>query len=233
MRRQPTGTGSPGVPAGQRGDVARRVTLCRERLGLSREEVAERAGMAVEYLEYLESSAAVPDSAPLTRLAGVLGTSVRTLLGAGTEVPPGRAAAAAEPVVEELAPAECWAKLASGGVGRVVLSTGSGPLALPVNFRVSDGTVVYRTAEGSSVCPEPGTSLAFEVDLVDEALSSGWSVLVRGTAVRLDEPGAVERLKRRGRPEPWVGEGRDVYVRIRTSSVTGRSIRTDGPAATR
>ncbi|MCU7826487.1 helix-turn-helix domain-containing protein [Kitasatospora sp. DSM 101779] len=209
------------------------MTLCRERLGLGREEVAERAGMAVEYLEYLESSAAVPDSAPLTRLAGVLGVSVGELLGAGAEVPPGRSAAAAHPVVEELTPAECWAKLASGGVGRVVLSAPDGPVALPVNFRVMDGSVVYRTAEGSSVCPEPGTPLAFEADRIDEAMSSGWSVLVKGTAIRPDGSEAVEYLRHRGRPDPWVGEGRDVLVRIRTSSVTGRSIRTDGPAAAR
>ncbi|MEV8099896.1 pyridoxamine 5'-phosphate oxidase family protein [Kitasatospora sp. NPDC085879] len=212
------------------------MTLCRERLGLNREEVAERAGMAVEYLEYLEyleSSAAVPGSAPLTRLAGVLGTSVADLLGAGTEVPPGRGEAAAQPLVEQLAPAECWAKLASGGIGRVVLSTADGPVALPVNFRVLDGSVVYRTAEGSSVCPEAGAPLAFEADRVDEALSSGWSVLVKGTAVRLDEPAVVEHLVHRGRPDPWVGEGRDVWIRIRTSSVTGRRIRTDGPAAGR
>ncbi|MEU2631391.1 pyridoxamine 5'-phosphate oxidase family protein [Kitasatospora sp. NPDC007106] len=231
MSRPPTGSGTAGAPAGQRGDIARRVTLRRERLGLSRQEVAERAGMALEYLEYLESSAAVPDSAPLTRLAGVLGTSVGELLGAGTEVPPGRTAAAAQPVVEELAPAACWAKLAPGGVGRVVLSTGDGPVALPVNFRVMDGTVVYRTAEGSSVCPEVGARLAFEADRIDDALSSGWSVLVRGTAVRLDEPEVVEHLEHRGRPDPWVGGGRDVWVRIRTSSVTGRRIRRGGSPA--
>ncbi|WP_431682642.1 helix-turn-helix domain-containing protein [Kitasatospora sp. KL5] len=205
------------------------MSLYRQRLGLSREEVADRAGMTVEYLEYLESSAAVPGSAPLTRLAGALGTSVDELLGAGVEVPPGRTAAAARPVVEELAPAECWARLASGGVGRVVLCTGDGPVALPVNFGVLDGTVVYRTAEGSSACPQAGAPLAFEVDRIDEAFGSGWSVLVKGTAVRLEEP-EIEHLKHHGRPDPWVGEGRDIWVRVRTSSVTGRNIRTDGPA---
>nr|WP_257018893.1 pyridoxamine 5'-phosphate oxidase family protein [Streptomyces sp. TLI_235] len=206
--------------------MARRVSLRRERLGLSRQEVADRAGMAVEYLEYLESSAGMPDAAALAGLAGALGTSVQELLGVGLEAPPGRAAAAADPVMEELSAPVCWSKLAPGGIGRVVLSTREGPVALPVNFRVLDGTVVYRTAEGSTACADRGALVAFEVDRIDEAVRSGWSVLVRGTAARLDEPEAVEHLKHRGNPDPWAGDGRDVWIRIRPASVTGRVIRT-------
>nr|WP_257018886.1 helix-turn-helix transcriptional regulator [Streptomyces sp. TLI_235] len=69
----------------------------RQRLGLSREEAAERAGTAVGYVEYVESSAGPPDVVPLMRLAGALGTSAWELLGGGVDIPPGRAAAAAHP----------------------------------------------------------------------------------------------------------------------------------------
>ncbi|MEU9045695.1 MULTISPECIES: pyridoxamine 5'-phosphate oxidase family protein [unclassified Kitasatospora] len=197
----------------------------RQRLGLSRQDVADRAGMAVGFVEYVESSAGPPDIVPLTRLAGALGTSAWELLGGGVDIPPGRAAAAAHPVLEELPAWECWARLAPGGIGRVALATEEGPVVLPVNFRVLDGTVVYRTAAGSTPAAAVGDWVAFEVDHIDEAQRSGWSVLVKGTAALLDDPDAVEHLTRRGSPDPWAGGARDVWVRVKPSSITGRRIR--------
>ncbi|WP_457030749.1 helix-turn-helix domain-containing protein, partial [Kitasatospora sp. P5_F3] len=71
------------------GDVGRRVAHRREQLGLTREQAAARAGMAVGYLEYLETSPAAVELETLTKLAGVLDTSVWYLFGGGLDVPPG------------------------------------------------------------------------------------------------------------------------------------------------
>ncbi|WP_063736308.1 helix-turn-helix domain-containing protein [Kitasatospora aureofaciens] len=206
------------------GDIGRRVTRRRQLLGLSRQDVADRVGMAPEYVEYVESAAEAVDTVTLTRLAAALGTSARELLGGGQDAPPGQAPLAAHPVLEELPEEECWAKLAPGGIGRVAMSTDSGPIVLPVNYRVHDGTVVYRTGAGSIPASAAGNRVAFEVDHIDEALRGGWSVLVSGTAVRVDDQVAVEQLMRQGDPDPWAGGERNVWIGIAPSTVTGRTI---------
>ena len=67
-------------------------------------------------------------------------------------------------------------------------------MAYPVNFVFARGCVIFRTSD-AMVDTITGV-VAFEVDHVDEAISEGWSVLVRGHA-RLIE-GAELRLV--GRP---------------------------------
>ncbi|MEU9126902.1 pyridoxamine 5'-phosphate oxidase family protein [Kitasatospora sp. NPDC048540] len=208
------------------GDVGRRIAHRREQLGLTREQVAAGSGMAANYLEYLESRPAAVDLETVTALAGTLGTSVWYLLGGGLDLPPGQASPAVRPAVEELQPWECWAKLEPGGVGRVALATPEGPEILPVNYRILDGTVLYRTTARSTAAAAVGERVAFEVDRLDEALGTGWSVLVTGPAHQVTEADAVEWFGRHADPRPWVGGERDTWVRIRPHKVTGRIIRT-------
>ncbi|MBO1414558.1 pyridoxamine 5'-phosphate oxidase family protein [Streptomyces sp. FH025] len=219
-----TGAGSAEPRSAHPGDVGRRVARHRQLLGLSRQDLADRAGMAPGYVEYVETSAEAVDTVTLTRLAAALGTSARELLGGRADAPPGRAPSAAHPVLEELPEEECWARLAPGGIGRVALSTDSGPVVLPVNYRIHDGAVVYRTGVGSTPASAAGNRVAFEVDHIDEALRTGWSILVSGTAVRVDDQVAVEQLTRQGDPDPWAGGERDVWIAIAPSAVTGRTI---------
>ncbi|MFD0274209.1 pyridoxamine 5'-phosphate oxidase family protein [Kitasatospora sp. NPDC127111] len=120
---------------------------------------------------------------------------------------------------------QAQSRLAPGGIGRVAVSTEEGPVVLPANFRVLDGTVIYRTAAEGTLAAASGGRVAFEADHIDEALRTGWSVLVKGIATVLDEPEAIEHLTRRGSPDPWAGGARDVWVRIKPSSITGRRIR--------
>jgi hypothetical protein len=195
-------------------------------LGLSREEVAERAGMDAGYLEYVESDVASLPAGALLRLAAALETTASALGGGGIERPPGRGRAGRRPVLEELTPEECRRLLGGGGVGRVVFVGEAGPAALPVNFALLEGEVVFRTAADgvvARVLGSKGASLAFEVDHVDDALSEGWSVLVRGQARPLGE---AELARVQGLEiEPWAGGVRDLYVRLVSSELTGRRIR--------
>ncbi|MEU8515727.1 pyridoxamine 5'-phosphate oxidase family protein [Kitasatospora sp. NPDC048722] len=214
----------------QPGDIGRRLARRRQLLGLSRRDVADRAGMAPEYVEHVELSADAVDTVTLARLAAALGTSARELLGGGQDAPPRRAPSAPHAVLEELAEEDCWARLAPGGIGRVALSTDSGPVVFPVNYRIHDGTVVYRTGTGSTPASAAGHRVAFEVDHIDEARRGGWSVLVSGMAVRVDDQVPVEQLTRQGDPDPWAGGERDVWIGIAPATVTGRTI-TLPPAA--
>lgn len=59
---------------------------------------------------------------------------------------------------------------------------------------------------------------------MDERLSQGWSVLISGTAERVDDPAAVRALAARAATEPWAGGDRPLWIRVRPGNVTGRRI---------
>jgi nitroimidazol reductase NimA-like FMN-containing flavoprotein (pyridoxamine 5'-phosphate oxidase superfamily) len=207
------------------GDIGRRVALRREQLGLTRGQVAARAGTAPAYLQYVEEQpTAAPGISFVIRLANALETTVAELRGGGADLPPGVGRAAYHPELLELDPEECRARLSTHGVGRVAVSTPNGPAIVPVNYAVVDGAVVFRTAPDATAASAAGTEAAFEVDHIDEALSQGWSVLVVGPAEYVTGPAAVQHLADEARTGPWAGGDRELWVRIAPERVTGRRI---------
>jgi transcriptional regulator with XRE-family HTH domain len=208
------------------GDLGRRVAERRRRLGLSTEEVAERAGMDPLYVQALETRTSPELShSGLYRLATALETTVDFLTGSRVEVPPGRSDPTGRPLLEVLDRAECVERIRPGGVGRVVFVEDRGPVALPVNYRTLEGSVVFRTALNLELDLALGRGpVSFEVDHIDEALVEGWSVLVSGwghVVVAADELRLVQTLG----VTPWAGGERDIYVRIVPTTHTGRRIR--------
>ncbi|MFF0410440.1 pyridoxamine 5'-phosphate oxidase family protein [Kitasatospora sp. NPDC004745] len=212
------------------GDLSRRVAHRRTELGLTRKQVADRARLDPGFLEHLETNPVPVGVGTLTRLADALDTTVTDLLGGGRGVPAGAAPANASVQVEELDRAACWAKLVPGGVGRVVLRAPAGLAALPVNYRVLDATVVCRTAAGGALAGAAGDEVAFEVDRLDEAFATGWSVLLNGTLSVVSDQDAAQWFRQHADPDPWAGGRRDVWMRIKPTVITGRIIRPDGPS---
>jgi nitroimidazol reductase NimA-like FMN-containing flavoprotein (pyridoxamine 5'-phosphate oxidase superfamily) len=206
------------------GDLSRRIAWRRAELRLSSAQVAVRAKITLRYLEYLENFPSVPDALTLRQLAAALRTTPAALLGAGAQAPPGHAALPAPPVVTKLFPAECRRLLEPGGIGRIAFSTAAGPVVLPVNFVVLGGTIVLRTAAGTVIGAHGDDTVAFEVDHIDEALGQGWSVLVRGQAHRVLQPGELHHVRETAAVVPWAGGTREAYVRIVPSQITGRRI---------
>jgi transcriptional regulator with XRE-family HTH domain len=207
--------------------MGRRLAEQRSRAGLSITDAAERAGMSPGYLAYLESSSYPnPSQATLARLAAALDTAPESLAGAGLNVPPGQRGAAKNPVLDNLTFDECMQLVAVGGVGRFLFDEpGRGPVAIPVNFRMDDDNVVFRTASESSITHGlHGQQVSFDVDHLDDALREGWSVLLSGTADIITDSAGVNRAETLG-IEPWAGGERQTYVRITVTQVTGRRIR--------
>ncbi|MDX2702377.1 pyridoxamine 5'-phosphate oxidase family protein [Streptomyces sp. PA03-6a] len=212
-------------PATVPGDIGRRITMRREELGLSREEVAARTGIAPGYLQYVEEdSTAAPGIATLRGLAMALDTSVSALSGGEADLPSGRGQAAGRAELVELGGEECWRLLSSHGVGRLALSMPEGLTVVPVNYSVDQGTIAFRTSPAATPAEASDTKCAFEVDEVDDALSQGWSVLVRGMAHTVTDPAGVRRLNEQAYTGPWAGGDRDLWVRITPATVTGRRI---------
>lgn len=214
----------PSVPSG---DLARRVARRRRELGLSREEVARRAGMTAAYLDYLEHSPAVALSrGQVIRLAKALETTVDHLRGGKVDRPPGPGRAGPHPHLDVMTREECTEHLSSGGVGRFVFASEPGPVALPVNFRLLDGDIVFRTSTHGVLTEAVSGDgpVGFEVDQIDDAMSEGWSVVISGRARLVDDPEELARVAELGL-EPWPGGRREAVVRIETETVSGRRIR--------
>ena len=210
------------------GDLGRRVAERRRELGLTREDVALRAGMHSGFLDYLEHS---PDAAltagALLRLAAALETTPEFLRGGHVERPPGPGRAGPHPHLDVLSREESERLLAGGGVGRFVFLARQGPVALPVNFRPLDGDVLFRTRPEGALAAAAGTTVSLEVDQIDEPMSEGWSVLVTGRARLVDDPAELEQAAELG-IEPWPGGHREALMRIETETISGRRIRQAG-----
>jgi nitroimidazol reductase NimA-like FMN-containing flavoprotein (pyridoxamine 5'-phosphate oxidase superfamily) len=180
--------------------------------------------VSVRYLEYLERYPARPNAETLRHLAAALKTTPAALLGGGAAIPPGYVRLAGPPLVQKLMPAQCRRLIEPGGVGRYAFVTSAGPVVLPVNYAMVAGTIVVRTAEGTVIDGHGDGPVAFEVDHIDDALSQGWSVLVRGQAHRVMHPAELNRMQEDANVWPWPGGEREVYLRITPDRITGRRI---------
>jgi nitroimidazol reductase NimA-like FMN-containing flavoprotein (pyridoxamine 5'-phosphate oxidase superfamily) len=124
----------------------------------------------------------------------------------------------------ELTTAECLMLLQSKRVGRIVWCGERGPQALPVNYVVDNGRILFRTSPYSAIAKlAVEQQVAFEVDDIDEFIETGWSVLVVGMAHRVDDPGDIPRSLE-DRPAPWAPGARNLYIRIQPDTVTGRRV---------
>lgn len=126
--------------------------------------------------------------------------------------------------LEELDVDTCLGLLSRRHFGRVALTDEHGPVILPVNYTVDRGAVVFRTAEGTKLdAAVRAERVAFEVDEVDEAARSGWSVMIRGVLEELVDRGELERLRLQPLA-PFTGGERERFVRLWSRSISGRRI---------
>ncbi|WP_112237727.1 helix-turn-helix domain-containing protein [Kribbella monticola] len=206
------------------GDLARRVRARRLALGLSRDEVAERARLDPSYVDRIENAPVALTGGALMRLAGALDTTISELLGAQPQRPAGAGPAALHPVFETMDDDECRRLIEPGGVGRVAFQLAGRLNVVPVNFGLHDGAVVFRTSATTALGRYGSGAVSFEIDRLDEGMHQGWSVLVSGTA-RQAGPGEAERLRTAMDVEPWAGGDREVYIVIEPEQVSGRRVR--------
>ncbi|MDH2430816.1 pyridoxamine 5'-phosphate oxidase family protein [Sphaerisporangium sp. TRM90804] len=215
---------------GSPGDLSRRIAHRRESLGLSRDQLAERAEMATGFIEYLEENPSSLDDGSLSRVARALDTTVEDLRGGGMDRPQGQGRASLHPSLERLDPEECLRLIEPGGIGRVAFDGSWGPIVLPVNYRLHQGSIVFRTEAGGPMDEDLRTGdatggefkIAFEVDRIDEAARAGWSVLVQGPAHHVPPEELPEVTC--SEVEPWAGGERGLYIRVAPRRITGRRI---------
>jgi uncharacterized protein len=92
-----------------------------------------------------------------------------------------------------------------------------------MNYLLFEGSVTLRMDYGSLLDAVVGTPVAFEVDDVDVDYHTGWSVVVQGKAEEIWEPTELDRM--RDLPlRPWAPGSRAHYIRIVSTSMSGRRI---------
>ena len=98
------------------------------------------------------------------------------------------------------------ALIAAGGVGRIGYTSRFGPVVLPVNYDLYEGTIVFRTGLHSSMVEDLHTGIAdaeykvaFEIDEIQPVTQEGWSVLVQGSAHFVESEAELAPIARAGR----------------------------------
>jgi nitroimidazol reductase NimA-like FMN-containing flavoprotein (pyridoxamine 5'-phosphate oxidase superfamily) len=137
------------------------------------------------------------------------------------------------PEPTELTYAQCRELLGSGVLGRVAFRDSEGLSVIPVNYSIVNEAVIFRTSAYSTLAQIPqteshdggrGYDIAFEVDHLEPASRTGWSVLARGHAELVDDEDELAVIKRTWDPEPWASGSRPVYIRLRFKQLTGRRL---------
>ena len=120
---------------------------------------------------------------------------------------------------------ECLRLLATALIGRVGISSGALPVIFPVNFRVVDETILFKTSRGTKLdAATHGAVVAFEADTLDPFDHTGWSVLVTGVARPVTDPDELLAIRPDTSPR-WAPSGDECVVAITTEIVTGRRLR--------
>ena len=90
-----------------------------------------------------------------------------------------------------LTESECFEHLRQVSLGRIALSIDALPVILPVNFVVSNESVIFPTVAGSRFdAATAGTVVAFQADGQDPFSGDYWSVMLQGVASAAgDSPG--------------------------------------------
>jgi nitroimidazol reductase NimA-like FMN-containing flavoprotein (pyridoxamine 5'-phosphate oxidase superfamily) len=126
----------------------------------------------------------------------------------------------------ELDRTECERLLASQEVGRLAVVADGAPHVIPVNYATpGGGVVVFRTVAGSILTEASLRRVAFEVDEVDRATRSGWSVEVRGVGRDIADAVDAESVRLRQLPlVTWAPGERQQWFKIVPDAVTGRRL---------
>jgi nitroimidazol reductase NimA-like FMN-containing flavoprotein (pyridoxamine 5'-phosphate oxidase superfamily) len=125
-------------------------------------------------------------------------------------------------VTEVLDVEQCWALLASAEVGRLAVAAAGDIDIFPINFTLDDGTVLFRSAEGTKLIEVVMSGrVAFEVDGYEPDHGQAWSVVLKGVAKVLDRFDDIYHAQ--DLPLfPWNASPKERFVRIVPTKLTGR-----------
>lgn len=133
--------------------------------------------------------------------------------------------------VQSLSELECWQRLRTHDFGRVAIIVSGRPEIFPVNYRVGEGAIIFRTGPGAKLANAPLTRSCFEIDGWDDRTGTGWSVMAHGVIAEITDAVDQRALALLAHPVRPVAPGdRRHWLALYADGVTGRHF-TSGPLA--
>ena len=134
-------------------------------------------------------------------------------------------------VVERLDEPECMQLLTTARIGRLVYNSRYGLVAVPSEYKIHEGSIVFRTYQTLYTEEDLRTGIAYaeykvalEVDQTDPEARLGWVVLVQGAAHHIDTEAERAEVAYLGL-ESWVEGEREHFIRVFPSQIGGQRIR--------
>lgn len=126
---------------------------------------------------------------------------------------------------------ECLDLLTTTTVGRVAFVNAEGLQLVPLNFAVIDGEIYFRTAPESILddLVAGDAQVAFAVDYHSEQFREGWSVTVKGTATRVQDPDLHAQVMSWRTLRPWAGGTREIVLHLSRRTIEGRRVHGNRP----
>lgn len=119
---------------------------------------------------------------------------------------------------------DCWALLESEEIARIAWNGREGVAVVPVNYTVGAGALWCRSSPDTALAREcGGQRIVIEVDHLEPATRSGWSVVVFGVGEIVDAADVPEML---ADVDVWPAGARSLFVRVEPDEVTGRKLLT-------
>lgn len=126
---------------------------------------------------------------------------------------------------------ECLRLLAQVDVGRIVFTEAAMPAALPVHYLLEGEEVLFRSGGGRYFTATRPAVVGFQVDNLDPATRTGWSVLGVGQAYEVVDSARLATITA-GVPEGWGPDPAAAHVvAVPLQHLTGRRLRRRRAAA--
>ena len=123
-------------------------------------------------------------------------------------------------VIQKLSDEESLELLSTKTFGRLVVRRKDDMDLFPLNYVVHEGAIYFRTAEGSKLAGiTVHPDVVFQVDHIEG--DDAWSIVVRGTARRLDSFAEINRAEELGL-KPWIPTLKYNFVEITPEKISGR-----------
>jgi hypothetical protein len=121
---------------------------------------------------------------------------------------------------------QCLDLIESNHVGRIAWQAADRTQILPITYAMHQGSVYFRTLpDGILAELAQPTSVALEVDELDQQTRSGWSIVLHGRTSAVSEPDDLADLWASESLVPWAVGNRTLFIRIVPESVSGRVVR--------
>lgn len=126
--------------------------------------------------------------------------------------------------MEVLSSEDCFELLRYTPVGRVAFLADGVIEIFPINYKVHNERIVFRSQVGSKLdAAEMGRHVTFEADQWDPRSKMGWSVVASGQMREVDDGERVVELERMGL-ESWLDHPQMTWIEITVEDISGRRL---------